>query len=210
MERSRLDLLEERISQVENEILQTSQQGLIIENELKDGFSESKGELLERVKQRNDFEKFTNFTEVELVCLYQQLVPFIHCYRRRGPLPKITFTDSLLILLIFYKTALEIDELAALLGYSPSTLQASINRMRPILLDCLQNEWLANPRRPQPLHNTHVPYVGLLADSVSIEVFRPRAHFSEAKVYWDGKNRIYALKKEVAVMTSSKLGYTLR
>ena len=195
MEGSRFDLLEERISKVENEIFDLSQQELIIESDLIDEFSEPKGELWEKVKAKNDFEKFTNFTEFKLVCLYRQLVPFIHQYRRRGPLPKITFSDSLLILLIFYKTSLEFDELAAFIGYKSSTLQTSINRMRPILLDYLQNEWLVTPRRPQPLHDTHFPYVSLLVDSTSIEVFRPRTHFDQATVYWNGKNKIYAFKK---------------
>ena len=36
-------------------------------------------------------------------------------------------------------------------------------------------------------------------DTISVEVFRPRAEFNEAKAYFDAKNKIYALKKEVAV-----------
>jgi len=33
-----------------------------------------------------------------------------------------------------------------------------------------------------------------------MEVFRPRGRFEEAKIYFDGKNKIYAIKKEVAVL----------
>ena len=203
MERSRLNLLENRISQLENEILEISQQEVIVENDFVDMFSEPHGELWEKLKEKGDLAKFTNFTEVELLSLYRKLVPFIQNHRRRGPLPKISFSDSLLILLTFYKTALEFDELAVFLGYKSSTLMAAINRMRPILYDCLQDEWLAHPQRPQPLDDTHFPFIGLLVDSTSIEVFRPRTHFNEAKVYYDGKNRIYALKKELGVLVSN-------
>lgn len=34
------------------------------------------------------------------------------------------------------------------------------------------------------------------------ETFRPRGRFEEQKVYWDGKNNIYGLKKEVGVMAA--------
>ena len=101
MERSRLNLLENRISQLENEILEISQQEVIVENDFVDMFSEPHGELWEKLKEKGDLAKFTNFTEVELLSLYRKLVPFIQNHRRRGPLPKISFSDSLLILLTF-------------------------------------------------------------------------------------------------------------
>ena len=117
MARFRLDLLEERIFQVENEIFEISQQEITIENDPRDIFSEPQGEFWERVKDKDDFQSYTNFIQAELVSLYRQLVPFIHNYKKRGPLPKITYSDSLLILLIFYKTALKINEIAVFLGY---------------------------------------------------------------------------------------------
>jgi hypothetical protein len=43
-------------------------------------------------------------------------------------------------------------------------------------------------------------YIALLADSTSFEVFRPKGRFEEQKHYYDGKNKMYAVKKEVAVM----------
>ena len=116
MEMPRLGLLEGRISEVEKEILETSQLELATENDSKDAISGPQGELWERIRHKNAFEKFTNFTEFELVCLYRRLVPFILNHRRRGPSPKIPFSDSLLILLIFYKTGLEFDELAIFVG----------------------------------------------------------------------------------------------
>lgn len=50
---------------------------------------------------------------------------------------------------------------------------------------------------------TNYPYIALDVDSTSLEVFRPTGRFEEVKSYWDAKNCIYALKKEVAVMASA-------
>ena len=55
--------------------------------------------------------------------------------------------------------------------------------------------------RPKPLDSNY-PYIGLLVDSTFIEVYRPRGRFEEAKIYFDAKNGIYALKKKVAVSAS--------
>ena len=57
--------------------------------------------------------------------------------------------------------------------------------------------------RPNPINDTYFPYIGLLVDSTSIQVQKPKARFEEAKIYWDGKNHMYTLKKEVAVMVSN-------
>ena len=64
----------------------------------------------------------------------------------------------------------------------------------------LRKRWQPKPR-PKPLDSSY-PYIGLLVDSTSIEVYRPRGRFEEAKTYFDAKNGIYALKKEVAVSAS--------
>jgi hypothetical protein len=49
---------------------------------------------------------------------------------------------------------------------------------------------------------TNYPYIGLLVDTTSIEVYHPKARFEDAKTYWDAKNCIYALKVEVAVQAA--------
>ena len=55
MERPRLNLLEGRISQLENEILEISQQEIIVENGVIDMFSEPNGGLWEKIKEKDDF-----------------------------------------------------------------------------------------------------------------------------------------------------------
>ena len=106
MEKPRLDFLEGRISQVENEILETSQLEITTENDTIDAISEPQGELWERIRHKNTFQKFTNFTEFELDCFYFRLVLFIVNYRRRGWFLKIPFSGLLLILHIIDKNEL--------------------------------------------------------------------------------------------------------
>ena len=55
MERPRLELLERRISQVEDEILETSQLEITTENDTIDAISEPQGELWEKIKQKKFF-----------------------------------------------------------------------------------------------------------------------------------------------------------
>jgi len=55
--------------------------------------------------------------------------------------------------------------------------------------------------KAQDIPTERYRHVALLGDSTSLEVYRP-GRFEEAKAYWDGKNGIYALKKEVCVMAS--------
>src|ERR1700733_14903890 len=64
----------------------------------------------------------------------------------------------------------------------------------------LRKRWQSKPR-PKPLDSNY-PYIALLIDSTSLEVYRPRGRFEEVKTYFDAKNCIYALKKEVAVSAS--------
>ncbi len=48
--------------------------------------------------------------------------------------------------------------------------------------------------------NVPFPFVGALDDSTSIPIFHLYVHFKEVKIYYDGKNRMYALKKEMIVL----------
>ena len=87
-------------------------------------------------------------------------------------------------------------------GYSSTTFRDAIDRARKALLPALKEKWWNNLERPKPLNNPNYANIALLIDSTSIEVYRPTGKFQESKRYWDGKNKIYALKKEVAVMAT--------
>ena len=52
------------------------------------------------------------------------------------------------------------------------------------------------------MDNDHYPHAALLIDRTSLQVYKPTGLFGESKAFFDGKNYIYALKKEVAVSAS--------
>jgi len=52
---------------------------------------------------------------------------------------------------------------------------------------------------PLPLANTSYPYIALLNDSMTVETCQPGGPFEEVKSYFDVKNGIYGIKKEVTV-----------
>jgi hypothetical protein len=143
--------------------------------------------------------ELTNFNEAELRDLSLSVNALWEANRRRGPRPSLSAFDSLLVLLIAFKTHLDNRRLAAFLHIKVNTLREAINRVRPHLLQALRDRWWKEKSRPEPLNSRNFSHVALLLDSSSFEVNRPRARFEEAKVYWDAKNGIYALKKEVAV-----------
>ncbi len=76
-------------------------------------------------------------------------------------------------------------------------MRAAIDRIKHPLFDGLEHQWRENRPRPIPLPQTAFPFIALLVDSTSIEVYRPKGRFDKAKTYWDGHNKIYAFKKEV-------------
>ncbi|KAL6057928.1 Nuclear pore complex, Nup214/CAN component [Balamuthia mandrillaris] len=140
--------------------------------------------------------------------LGRELQPFVLRHRARGRTPSLTWLDHALLLLLLYSLACTLDELASRFRLKASTVEGAINRIRPLLLELLQARWWqADRRRPAPLMKEDAlsphAHVALLVDSASLEVYRPRTTSAEeSKLYYDEKNRIHALKKEVAVMAS--------
>ena len=124
----------------------------------------------------------------------------ITAMRRRGPAPSITSLESFIILLLLYKHGWDYFTLAYQVKQPKRTVVSAISRILPILHSTLRSRWWENRERPRIYHVVH-PHIVLCVDTISMEVQRPKAPFNEAKVYWDGKNHIYALKKEVAVRT---------
>ena len=82
-----------------------------------------------------------------------------------------------------------------------TTLNKALVHIRPILHKTLKELWNSNQFLPTPAPEPF-PFVALLVDTTTIETYRPTAPFHEAKKYWDQKNRIYGIKKEVAVCVS--------
>ena len=133
--------------------------------------------------------------------LYQSMQPFMAAQRRRGPRPASSWMDALLCYLIWARAPeKDFEQLADALGLTSSRLQDNIARVRPVLHGALLQRWCAPAPRPEPLVGTRFPEIALLVACHTTQAFRPKAPFEEAKIYWDGKNHIYGLKSEVAVM----------
>ena len=124
--------------------------------------------------------------------------------RRRGPLPKISIKDSLFLLLCTYRSGDILDRLSAMFRIKKSTLDDTIGRTRKLLNATLTERWRNLPR-PVPLNEVDklLKKVGLIVDCTSFQVYRPTGRFEEAKKYFDYKNSIYALKKEIGIMPKS-------
>ncbi|KAL6068028.1 hypothetical protein QOT17_008509 [Balamuthia mandrillaris] len=116
---------------------------------------------------------------------------------------------NMLLFLLVYHLACTFDDLAGRFQLKQTTVEAAINRIRPILLEVLEDRWWqGNRHQPIPLIDkdeilSQYTHIALLIDSTSVEVFCPNnSWFEEGKHYFNGKNRIYALKKEVVMMAS--------
>jgi hypothetical protein len=73
------------------------------------------------------------------------------------------------------------------------------NNNKNIACTTLRNRWWTNHPRPKPVTTSAFSHVALLIDNHTTQCFWPKTRFAEAKIYWDGKNKIYGLKSEVAV-----------
>jgi hypothetical protein len=162
--------------------------------------NEAEGTIYSILQQTRQFVVLTNFTEYEILDIWYDMRKHIAAQKRRGPPPKLSNMDAFLATLVLYKTGDDYEKLGRNLKIKPANARHAVERMRPIINNTLKERWWNNKPRPQPLSETPFPHVALLIDSNSQEVYHPKARFEEAKAYWDGKNKIYALKKEVAVM----------
>jgi hypothetical protein len=149
---------------------------------------------------RNDkWVKLTNFTQFEVHDIWFDVDVAVHEARKRGPKPSVGYFDSFVIYLMWSKSGLDIPALSVLLQVPESTLEGVIERIRPILHAALTKKWWSHRPRPKPLIGTNHPYIAMLADHNTTEVNKPKVRFEEAKAYWDDHNKIYGLKKEVAL-----------
>jgi len=154
------------------------------------------GDLFEKIKE-NQFVQWTNFTKLQVLNIYQSIQSYFLRFRKRGPVPSSWNLDAFLVLL---KSGDEYLKLGHILDVNPSTLEESIQRTRPVILAALKEKWWESRRRPTPIKDSNFPFLGLIVDVNSSPVYHPKTQFHEARHYFDGKNKYYSLKKEVAVM----------
>jgi hypothetical protein len=150
---------------------------------------EERDGLLKELVENDTLERLAIFPEELLWDMKHSVEIFANRDRKRGPKPTISIMDSLLIMII----SLDFEKLSAFLGVATTTIKSTIERMRPYIYEGLKLRWWKDRLRPKPLSDNKYGYIGLLIDSNSVEIFRPRGHFDEVMMYWDGKNKMYAL-----------------
>jgi hypothetical protein len=121
---------------------------------------------------------------------------------KKGCKSNISDMGAFLAYLILAKRGMGYDTLATFLKMTTSSLIRALERVTPVLYEILKSRWWNDRKRPTPLIQSNFRYIALCADSTSIEINRPKGRFEEVKNYYDAKNKIYALKKECAVMAS--------
>jgi hypothetical protein len=87
----------------------------------------------------------------------------------------------------------------AIKNITSNHVENNINRIRLIFYFTLTSKWFHEILRLQPLMNIPFPHIGIIIDAYTTQCFKPKVLFEEAKIYWDGKNKIYGLKNEVAI-----------
>jgi len=161
---------------------------------------EEGGDIYEKLESLKVLESLTGFPAAVITDLYQCSLPFWQESRGRGPMPQTSWLDHIVIIIMMYKLGSTVNDLSVRLQIK--LLEDVITRARPVLNKTLTKRWWENRSRPKPLNNTGFPHAALLIDSTSIQIYKPLGSFNESKIMYDGKNCIYALKKEIAVMAS--------
>ena len=163
--------------------------------------------LYSELKRNNTFGKLTNFSEAEINDLLQQYKPFAQAAQTRGAPSKLNWIDSFILLLIFYRSGSDFTELSGFLKIPSTTLLKSVYKIRPLVNLFLKEKWNHHrdsaDQRPKPFPNVTFPYVALSFDHTSIEILKPTGTMKDSKVFYDNKNKIYALKKGVACLSNS-------
>lgn len=109
--------------------------------------------------------------------------------------------DSLFILLFVYSTGNTLEHVSKLFNIPSSTVESTIQRTRIDLNTVLKNKFYEIPEKFVIQNDDpRLRKIGLIVDSTSFEINKPTGRFEEARIYFDKKNAIYALKKEVAVL----------
>jgi len=161
------------------------------------------GGIFRFMEQREMFVEATNFHKAEILEIYFDAQPFFAQHRRKGRRSAIDDMGAIIIYLFWLSTGSKFSLLSKIFNFGEGAINSALSRVRQPLLEFLSSRWWNERRRPVPLPSRGFPFIALLCDSTSVEVHRPVGRFEEAKIYFDAKNRIYALKKQVAVMATS-------
>ena len=164
--------------------------------------AEVENPFFESLREKDLLSNLTNFEGFEILQLFGICQPFMTS-KKRGPKSTISAMDGLVALLIILKTGKNYETLAKeYLSVSPSVLWNAVDKTIEPLVNSLKSKWWKERPRPTPLRQREIEDAALLIDSTSIEINRPSGKFKDGISFYDEKNHCYAIKKEVAVMSS--------
>jgi hypothetical protein len=146
---------------------------------------------------RDTLERATNFSHDEVIALYHLARPYLSQLRTRGRAPKLDDLDALCLLLYWMRNAQDYPTIAGTFNLGITATTTAIFRARQALFMALESKWWT--KRPRPKKPTVHPHIALLLDSTSVVIPKPLGTHHEEKRFYDAKNCIHALKKQVAV-----------
>jgi hypothetical protein len=155
------------------------------------------------IEGNDALETFTNLSSDTIEDIWHVVDMHMRRYRHRGPIPKTSTLDHLILYLMWMKSAQPYSQIAAVFDINETLVEDALNRVRVPLLETLESRWWAPRVRPQFNDGSVAPTAAIIIDGHTTQIGQPKLPYSEAKVYFDGKNWIYGYKSEVAVSTAA-------
>lgn len=157
------------------------------------------GSITTKMIENGTLEKITGFSVRAITAIVEAITPFTDQARRRGPRPKSKLSDHLVCYLYLMKAGMDMALLSTTIGLTETRFTGNVDRIRPLLNHALRVKWKNVLPRHNPDHQRSFPHAALLIDCTTVRCNRPMGNFEEGKLFYDAKNHIYGLKKEVAV-----------
>ncbi len=161
------------------------------------------GDLYDDWSHGNKMKTYTQFTKHQLDLLLQDMQPYIAKHTKRGKKPLLSITDSFLVLLLWFRTGSPLEKLACELRMTQTRVTNAIDRVAPIILDCLEDKYWKQKKRPTARTDNRFFFTGLAVDCTTTPINKPTGTFNESKPFWDQKNKCYGLKFQVCCTVQS-------
>jgi hypothetical protein len=163
-----------------------------------------KSPLFEWLKSSHGLERMTNFNAAEIEALWRPVDEIMETEKKhRGPNADTSTLDHVVLYLMWLKSAITYNQLGLIAEMSDNMVEDNLNRVRYPLFEVLRRRWWNNRQRPKIRANSSLPPLGLIIDAHTVEIGVPQTDFRMAKRWFDGKNRIYGIKVEVAVSSAA-------
>ena len=93
------------------------------------------------IEGNNGMKTFTNFTSDTIEDMWRGVDVRMRRYRHRGPIPKTSTLDHLILYLMWMKSAQPYSQIAAVFDINETLVEDALNRVRVPLLETLESRW---------------------------------------------------------------------